>query len=192
MVETNVVITLLQTISIMVGIGYYILNIQNNQRNQKMALKNQELALKAQEHATETRQLDIYMKWQQMRTNLEWMKSYTEVANMEWENFEDFARKYSHTENPENAAKRFGVWGYWDGLGYLLSRGVMDSETMFDMTGNASIAFWTKFESIINGFREVDGRPETWQWFEYLALEMRKVRKQRGMPNYIPPWKPES
>jgi hypothetical protein len=67
-VETNIVLSLLQTVSIMVGITYYILNIQNNQ-------KNQELALKAQEHATETRQLDIYMKWQQMQTNLEWMKS---------------------------------------------------------------------------------------------------------------------
>ena len=183
MVETNVVLTLLQTISIMVGIGYYILNIQNNQRNQ-------ELALKAQEHATETRQLDIYMRWQQRRTNLDWMKSYTEVANMEWEDFDDFARKYSHTENPDNAAKRFIVWSYWNELGYMLSRGVMDSDTMYEMTGNASIAFWYMYEDIIQGFRERDGRPETWKWFEFLATEMMKVREQRGMTEYIPPWRP--
>ena len=110
---------------------------------------------------------------------------------MEWDDFDDFARKYSHTENPDNAAKRFAVWSFFDGLGYMLSREVIDCETMYDMTGNSSIAFWTMYEPIIEGFRERDGRPETWRWFEYLATEMKKVRKQRGLPDYELPWKPD-
>jgi hypothetical protein len=185
MVETNIVLSLLQTVSIMVGITYYILNIQNNQ-------KNQELAIKAQQHATETRQIDIYMKWQLLRTDPKWMEHYTEVYTLEWENFDDFALKYSHTENPQNAAKRFAMWNYWDGLGYLLSRGVIDSDTVFEMVGNGIISYWTKFVPIIQGFRERDGRPETWRWFEYLADEMKKVRHQRGLPEYVAPWKPET
>ena len=44
----------LQTVGILVGVYYYITTIRVNQRNQ-------ELARNAQEHATETRQLDIYM-----------------------------------------------------------------------------------------------------------------------------------
>ncbi|TFH14404.1 hypothetical protein E4H04_10290 [Candidatus Bathyarchaeota archaeon] len=185
MIELSTIRDLVAIFGVIAGFSYYVLTVRANQRNQ-------ELALKAQEQATETRQLDIYMKWQQMQTNLEWMKSYTEVASMEWKDFDDFAKKYSHTENPENAAKRFAVWGYFDGLGYLHSRGVMLPETMFDMTGNNSIALWTKFEPIIYGFRERDGRPETWRWFEYLADEMKKVRHQRGLPEYVAPWKPET
>ena len=37
MVEANIVLTLLQTISIMVGIGYYFMVLHNQQKNQKLA-----------------------------------------------------------------------------------------------------------------------------------------------------------
>jgi len=47
MVEASFVLTLLQTVSIMVGIAYYILNIDNNRKNQELALKNQEHVLKS-------------------------------------------------------------------------------------------------------------------------------------------------
>jgi hypothetical protein len=63
---------------------------------------------------------------------------------------------------------------------------------MFEMAGNESIGYWIKFERIIRGFRERDGRPETWRWFEYLAEEMKKVREQRGMPEYTEPWRPSN
>jgi len=45
MVEANIMLTLLQTISIMVGIGYYILNIQNNQKNQEITLETRQAQL---------------------------------------------------------------------------------------------------------------------------------------------------
>jgi hypothetical protein len=175
----------LQTVGILVGVYYYIMTIRTNQ-------KNQELTLRAQEHATETRQLDIYMKLQLKKTDPEWNKNYLEVGALEWEDFDDFARKYSHNVNPEDAGKRFAVWEHWNSLGYVLWRGVIDSDTVFDMFGNGVIGNWTKFEPIIQGFRERDGRPETWNWFEYLATEMMKVRSQRGMPEYTMPWRPES
>jgi hypothetical protein len=168
------------------------MTLRMNQRNQEIALSNQELALRAQEHATETRQLDIYMRYQIMRTDPERNRNSSEVMSLEWEDFDDFAKKYSHTENPESAGKRFAVWEYWNGLGYILFRGVIDSETTFDMFGNGVIGHWTKFEPIIRGFRERDGRPETWKWFEYLADEMKKVRERRGMPEYTMPWRPET
>ena len=126
-----------------------------------------------------------------MRTDPEWMRTLFEVSALEWEDFDDFAKKYSHTENPEEAGKRFAVWNSYDSLGYILSRGVIDSDTVFDMFGNACINIWIKFEPIIRGFREKDGLLETWKWFEYLAEEMKKVREQRGMPEYTMPWRPE-
>jgi hypothetical protein len=174
----------LQTVGILVGVYYYITTIRTNQRNQ-------ELTLKAQEHATETRQLDIYMKLKLMQTDPEWMRTFFEVSALEWEDFDDFARKYSHTENPEEAGKRFAVWNYWESLGYILSRGVIDPDTVFDMFGNSCINNWIQFEPIIRGFREKDGVPEMWKWFEYLADEMKKVREQRGLPEYTPSWRPE-
>ncbi len=58
MVEFSTILSFIQAGGIIVGVTFYILNIQNNQRNHEIAQKNQELALKAQKHATETRQLE--------------------------------------------------------------------------------------------------------------------------------------
>ena len=180
----QMVLSTLQTIALIVGIAYYLIIMRNSQRNQ-------ELARNAHVHATETRQLDIYMRYQMLGTNPDFWYHIFEVAALEWETFDDFALRYSHTENPEQAAKRFAVFEFWQGLGYILSRGVIDSETAFDMFGNAVIGNWTRFQPIIQGFREHDGRPETWRWFEYFADEMKKVRERRGLPEYTMPWRPE-
>jgi hypothetical protein len=180
----QMVLSTIQTASLVVGIIYYITIMRNQQ-------KNQELSLKAQEHATETRELDIYMRWQLELTKPDVTENITKVLALEWEDFNDFARKYSHNVNPEEAGKRFAVWGYWNGLGYLLHRGVIDADTVFEMAGNWAIGNWHKFEPIIHGFRERDGRPESWRWFEYLADEMKKVREQRGLSEHTPSWIPK-
>jgi hypothetical protein len=90
------VLSTIQTVELLVGIYYYIAGLRNKK-------KTKELTLKAQEHATETRQLDIYMKYQMIGIDPEFYNNYFEVTSLEWENFDDFARKYSHTENPEEA-----------------------------------------------------------------------------------------
>ena len=181
----QMVLSTLQTIALVVGIVYYLTIMRNQQRTR-------ELTLKAQEHATETRQLDLYTKWQLELTRPDFLKNWFEISQLEWEDFDDFAKKYSHNVNAEHGSKRFSLWYYFDGLGYLLYRGMIDADTVFDMIGSGSISHWNRYEPIIRGFRERDGRPgEAWRWFEYLANEMKKVREQRGLPEYVPAWRPE-
>jgi len=178
MVTVETISIVFTGLSISLAAFYYISTLRNAQRNRQLQL--------------ETRQLDLYMKWQIELTKPDFLKNWFEVSQLEWKDFDDFARKYSHNVNIENGSKRFSLWFYFDGLGYLLYRGMMDADTIFDMIGNGSIGHWNRFEPIIREFRERDGRPETWRWFEYLAQEMKKVREQRGLPEYIPPWRPET
>ena len=177
MVTVETISIVFTGLSVSLAAFYYISTLRNAQSNRQLQL--------------ETRQLDIYMKLKLMETDPEWMRNFFEVAALEWEDFYDFARKFSHTENPEEAGKRFALWNYWESLGYILSRGVIDPDTVFDMFGNACINNWIKFEPIIRGFREKDGVPETWKWFEYLVDEMKKVRERRRLPDYTPSWRPE-
>ncbi len=172
-----IVLQILQTIGILVGIVYYITIMRDSQKNQQMQL--------------ETRQLDLYLRWQLELTKPDVIKNLLEVLHLEWEDFDDFARKYSHTLNVEDSSKRFASWYYWEGLGHLLSRGMIDSETVYEMIGTVVFQHWIKYEPIIRGFRERDGAPESWRWFEYLADEMKKVRDRRGMSELMPPWSPE-
>ncbi|RLI32545.1 hypothetical protein DRO66_11230 [Candidatus Bathyarchaeota archaeon] len=172
-----IVLQILQTIGILVGIIYYITVMRNSQKNQQTQL--------------ETRQLDLYLRWQLELTKPDVIKNLLEVLQLEWEDFDDFARKYSHTLNVEDSSKRFATRYYWEGFGYLLSRGMIDSDTVYEMISTVIFQHWIKYEPIIRGFRERDGAPETWRWFEYLVDEMKKVRDRRGMPEYMLPWRPE-
>jgi hypothetical protein len=116
----QMVLGTIQTVSLVVGIIYYITIMRNQQRNQ-------EHALKAQEQITESRLLDIYMRWLQPLTDSSFIQEFTEILQMEWDDFDDFQRKYDHSVNPENASKRWAQWKYFDGIGYLLSKGVIDA-----------------------------------------------------------------
>ena len=175
----QMVLSTLQTVGLLVGITYYIMDMRNAQKNRK-------LTLKAQEHATETRELDLFMRWQEPQTDPEWWGNFLDILFMEWDDFDDFQKKFDHSINAENASKRFAQWKYWGGLGYLLSRGVIDPDTVFEMGGDISINMWGHFESIIKDFRKRDNNPGLWRWFEYLVNEMKKVRDERELGTYVP------
>jgi hypothetical protein len=49
------------SLGVFVAAVYYVLNIQNNSRNQEIAMRNQELMLKAQQQTLETRQAQLFM-----------------------------------------------------------------------------------------------------------------------------------
>ena len=123
MVETNIVLTLLQTISIMVGIGYYILNIQNNQKNQKISLRNQELTLKSQQLSTETRQAQLFMGiYNNSFASEPYRKATTVLHRTTWNNYEEFKELVFDEENIENEFfNSYSLVGFFlEGVGVLV------------------------------------------------------------------------
>src|SRR4030066_1860746 len=175
MIELSTIRDLVAIFGVIAGFSYYVLTVRANQRNQQMQI--------------EARRLDIFMRWHIELTKPELMKNITELLTLEWEDFDDFQKKHDHTVNPEGASKRFSIWYYWGGLGYLLAQKMIDSDTVYDMVGNAPLAMWIKYKPIIEAYRIRDGRPENWRWFEYLANEIEKTRKQKELSEYEPPIK---
>lgn len=57
----QMVLSTIQTVSLVVGVIYYITIMRNSQRTRELTLESQELARKAQEHALETRQAQMFM-----------------------------------------------------------------------------------------------------------------------------------
>jgi len=167
----------LQTVGILVGIIYYLFIMRNSQRNQQMQL--------------ETRQLDLFMRWHQELTKPEVLRTLFQVGDLEWEDFDDFRRKYDHTINPEDSSKRLATWYFWDGIGYILSRGMIDADTVHDMLGAYALGHWIKFEPIIQEYRKQYDRHDLWKWLEYLMVEMKNVRERRGLTEYVLPDRPE-
>jgi len=177
MVTVETISIVFTGLSVSLAAFYYISTLRNAQRNRQLQL--------------ETRQLDLYMKWQMELTKPDVMKNLNDVFALEWQDFNDFRRKYDHTINPEDSSKRLSTWYYFNSLGYLLSRGMIDSDSVHEMVGVQMLGHWIKFEPIIQGYRKLHGRPELWMWFEHLADEMKKVRERKGFTEYVLPEPPK-
>jgi hypothetical protein len=165
----QMVLSTIQTVSLIIGVVYYIFIMRNSQKNQQMQL--------------ETRQSQLFMQLFQHHIDKERWKDAWTLTEMEWDDFDDFARKYDSSVNIENFALRYSHWYFWDGMGLLLKKGLVDREMIFYLMGGYGVVWdWEKFGSVIKEIRNRINLPDFCVWFEYLALEMMKVAEEKGRP----------
>jgi len=164
MVDTamlQVVRDLVAIFGVIAGFSYYVLAVQN--------------ALKARKT-----QLLLQLKLKQL--DLELIQNYLDLMECEWDDFDDFTRKYDSSVNPTHYAKRYQVWSFLDGIGYLLHQGLIDLDASYHlMHGISTMLMWNKWEPVINQSRNRDNNPEEWKWFEYLNDEIIKLRKRKDL-----------
>ena len=168
MVELELVLSILQTVSIIVGVFYYIMTLQNSN-------KTQQLTLKAQEHATETRHAQLYMTLFNTINNEEIWKHIAEIREYSFIDFDDFLEKYGSVNNPDAYAKLTKVWWFFTQIGTLVYRGFITTEDVNHLIAIQPILVWEKWGPIIVGFREKVWESKTgYSTFEYLAKTMMK------------------
>ena len=74
------VLQIIQTVSLVVGIVYYLIIMRNSQRTRELTLRSQELTRKAQEQALETRQAQLFMQLYNRLNEGEFCESYGKVV----------------------------------------------------------------------------------------------------------------
>jgi hypothetical protein len=156
----------LQTVSILVGVYYYITTIRTNQRNQELTL--------------ETRQLQLYMKVLEDNRTKEFQMQWIDVAyNQEFKDYEEWREKYGPKTNPEAYANFFHVTNWFQGIGYLVKTGVLDVKVVSEYIRPRSVVFlWEKVEPIVKVHRETTN-PGACESFEYLVHEIEKMLERR-------------
>ena len=97
----------LQTLSIMVGIAYYLMILQNQEK---------------------TRKTQIFMNLFNQLSFKEKQRDWVDLMNYEWVDYEDFEHKYGSDSNPESFAQRFSLMFYFEGIGQMLKDGWIDIE----------------------------------------------------------------
>jgi len=163
MIELSQIRDLVAIFGVIAGFSYYVLTVRNANTARKIQLINSS----------------------SLRTTLEVAHISLELLDMQWEDFDDFLRKYDSTVNHDNYAKRTFMFGNVARIGLLLHEKNIDIETTFKMLdgGYAIIQMWNKFEPIFMKQRELYEDPLRYQWFEYLVKELRKERVRRGLPS---------
>ena len=168
------VLSTLQTISIMVGIIYYLGILRNTQ-------KTRELTLKAQEQVLETRKLQLFIQQYQKVTSVEFQKISNELLEWEWDSFDDFSEKY--VSDP----KVFAEWVIYmlnhDSRGILLKEGFVDSHMLYlmDQGGMGPTKQWVLFKPIVEELRNQWNNQLLFTGYEYYVDEMMKIRKKEGL-----------
>ena len=173
MVELDTVLSLLQTASIIIGVFYYIMTLQNSN-------KNQQLTLKAQENATETRQAQLFMYLYETWSSPEFSKHWYIIRSWEWTDYDDFMEKYGDKKNPDLYISFSTVTKFFEGLGVLVKRGLVDPTMVDDLMSGFIIRLWEDFgESFIKDMRVRQGFPQAYEWGEYLYNVIKPIADQQ-------------
>ena len=150
---------------VLVAAAFYILNLRETTRNRLISQTNTLLQTFMSEGG---------------------QKSWGELLNMEWRDYEDFEKKYGSDYNLDNFAKRQSLFYQFDTLGHMLRKGLADRETLYNTTGIAASWTWTKFKSILSENRRRYAGRDVFTGFEYLAGEMMKMKHLRDPSYNIP------
>jgi hypothetical protein len=155
---------------VLIAATYYVLTLRETTINRRIALTN---SIMIPLFHTE-----------------EGIRKLVDLVQMEWKDFDDYQRKYDSTVNPDNMAKRIAVWNIFDTIGHQYRLGLLDSETVYSVCSVHATNMWIKFKPIIEEYRKTDYGGDGFADFEYLALEMAKIKAKRdsswhGAPSYI-------
>ena len=103
-------------------------------------------------------------------------ESLPRVWGLEYEDFDDFIERYGEpigqlATTPTNKAF-YRLTEYYNGLGFLLHRGLIDIEEIEYLLSGSISGIWQKTQPIIEGMRVRYEMPNLAEWFEYLYERM--------------------
>jgi len=122
-------------------------------------------------HQTRIRQTDLLMRLYSQFTSLEFQKVWYEVLKREAKDCYDYEKKYGWAE-----FTAIGI--FFEGIGILLRRKLIDIELVDDMFTTPIKWTWEKTKDIALELRKVRNAPEIFEWLEYLYNEMKKREQQ--------------
>jgi hypothetical protein len=154
------------------SIFYYTLVLRNANKTQQMQL--------------ETRQAQLYTQIIKELFDEKYMKKSIHMLKMEWDDYDDFERKYGSDNNEDSYAERYSYWYFMNNIGFLLHENLINVRTANAIVSQFAMWSWDKFKDVIQMQREVYDMPDFMEWFEYLAEELTKYRTSKGLSTETP------
>ncbi len=172
MVDVQTIGVVVTAASVTVAAIYYVMTLRVQQKNMNLTL--------------ETRRVNLIDSLSSRLVNSNGMKSYFELMNYEWTDYEDFEKKYGSDANIDSTAKRYSMWSDYNTMGTMVRKGIINIEDLYDMGQLGIIFLWAKYRPIIEEGRKRYNGKNYLKDFEYLAEEVLKYVKAND-PDYIIP-----
>lgn len=126
-------------------------------------------------HQAKQRQTDMVMRLYATFGSTDFQKAYQKVANIEFEDFADFRKKY--VADIEVRAAMYSVVTFFEGIGVLAKRKLINMDLVDDLFTNPISQTWGKVAPIVKGMRELQKSPSVGEWFEYIYNGMKKQQQ---------------
>lgn len=110
----------------------------------------------------------------------EFLEAQSRLLGLKYEDYDEFKKKYGELTSEGQAQKALSmICGYFEGMGFLLHRQLIDIDIIDYLTGGAEGVrmLWDKAKPILEGFGKEYNLPRPYQWFEYLYNELQKREK---------------
>jgi len=138
-----------------------------------MTLRNQSRTRKTQLF------MDIYNKFNE---SVEVIQETLTIPTLEFDGYDDFIEKYGQENNPRAWAKLYYDMMFFEGLGILVKRGLIDIEMVEDFMSGVIVMYWGKLGPIHKEIRIHQHHPTWAEWTEYLYNQIKPIyERQHGV-----------
>ena len=163
MVQTEIVALILTGIGIIISILYYTMNLKNANETQQQQL--------------ETRQANLFSQYHLYYQSKEFQHDFNEILyKWEWKDYEEFRTKYgSGSENLKAYSSWIRIFQFYDGLGVLVKKGLLDENLVAELMSDTLKLFWEKNITVIRKAREYHNLPTVFEMTEYLYNEVSEL-----------------
>ncbi|MHA2374367.1 MAG: hypothetical protein ACXAEB_15280 [Candidatus Thorarchaeota archaeon] len=112
---------------------------------------------------TRARQLALFLEFNKIALQKEFIQDVNEINNLWiWDSMEDFFAKYGPEADNVTFSKFMRVGSYFDAMGKLLEKKLIDASFVPGPTSVTIIAFWEKVESMSEEMNIAMKRPGAW------------------------------
>jgi len=162
MVDYQSITISLAALGFLVATIYYILVLRNQNR---------------------TRQAQLFMQIYGVFRTEEFQDNFTEIVfSWKWNDYDDFIEKYGPTTNPKAWRALGSVAGYFEGIGLMVNKKLIDISLVENLMSTHIIFFWEKIRPLSADMRRRLNRPQLDVWKEYLYNEIKKREDKRKKP----------
>ena len=100
------------------------------------------------------------------------------IENQEYTDFDDFYEKYGWENNPESWAMWFSVASFFNGVGILVERNLIEIDLVEELLGNITDRMWILMGPVLIEWRKAGitrkkRKYEIFHGFEFLYNEMK-------------------
>jgi hypothetical protein len=156
----QMVLSTLQTVSLSVGVIYYITTLRTNQRNQELTL--------------ETRQASLFMQLYNRWSNPEFGKYYGAARYKYTEDILEILKKSVEPYDPDIHTPFHSLGQFFEGMGMLVQKGLINIDYVDELLSYRIVWWWEKMKPMYERERKLMNNPNLYGNTEYLYKEIIK------------------